>query len=209
MPSDTFFRLPEEKRQKLLSAIRSELTRVPFSELSINRIIHEAEISRGSFYQYFKDKRDLFFYLLQSHRDCLYSCLESILKSDDGDIFSASAVLFDRISDLFKTDSSNRTMLINLYGSFRMQDQTLIQMLRDAGFCNNSRILSLIDHSHLNLKTSEDLDLLFEMLEANILHALSELLIDFDNLAAVRTRLHKKLDLLQRSLTIKEEPNAR
>ena len=42
-----------------MNAIMHELMRVPFSEISINKIIHEANISRGSFYQYFNDKYDL------------------------------------------------------------------------------------------------------------------------------------------------------
>ena len=48
MPTETFYNLPEEKRGRLVKAIYLELARVPFSEMSINRIIKEAQISRGS-----------------------------------------------------------------------------------------------------------------------------------------------------------------
>ena len=56
MPSNTFFRLPEEKRQRLLDAAWEEFSRVSFADASINQIIRAANISRGSFYQYFTDK---------------------------------------------------------------------------------------------------------------------------------------------------------
>ena len=56
MPTDTFYRLPQQKRDRLLAAIHGELSRVPVTELSVNRIVHEAGISRGSFYQYFRDR---------------------------------------------------------------------------------------------------------------------------------------------------------
>ena len=40
MPTDTFFRLPEEKRQRLLDAAWEEFSRVSFADASINQIIH-------------------------------------------------------------------------------------------------------------------------------------------------------------------------
>ena len=59
MPTSTFYHLPEAKRKKLTDAIRQELLRVPYEEISINQIIQKAEIPRGSFYQYFSDKDDM------------------------------------------------------------------------------------------------------------------------------------------------------
>ena len=53
MPSQTFQNLSEEKKQRIFGAIYSELLRVPFPEMSINQIIKNAGIPRGSFYQYF------------------------------------------------------------------------------------------------------------------------------------------------------------
>ena len=63
MPSDTFFRLPEAKRERLMEAAWDEFTAVRCSDASINKIIRSAGIPRGSFYQYFADKDDLFLYL--------------------------------------------------------------------------------------------------------------------------------------------------
>ena len=65
MPTETFYNLPEEKRGRLVKAIYLELARVPFSEMSINRIIKEAQISRGSYYQYFRDRDDLYQFILE------------------------------------------------------------------------------------------------------------------------------------------------
>lgn len=62
MPTSTFFRLPEEKRQRLIEAAWEEFTQNSFSDVSINQIIRAAGIPRGSFYQYFADKGDLFFF---------------------------------------------------------------------------------------------------------------------------------------------------
>lgn len=42
MPTSTFYRLPDQKRQKLINAIRQELLRVPYDQVSINKIIQNA-----------------------------------------------------------------------------------------------------------------------------------------------------------------------
>ena len=59
MIKKTFYNLPEEKRQRIIDAIMNEFSGSPSEKVSINRIIKEANISRGSFYQYFDDKVDL------------------------------------------------------------------------------------------------------------------------------------------------------
>ncbi len=67
MPSSTFLNLPAEKQEKLLEAATREFSHRPFNEASINQIIKEAGIPRGSFYMYFQDKEDLFRYLLKGY----------------------------------------------------------------------------------------------------------------------------------------------
>lgn len=60
MVHTTFERLPEEKRNRILQAARAEFIRYSYEKTSINRILAEAEVPKGSFYQYFDDKSDLF-----------------------------------------------------------------------------------------------------------------------------------------------------
>jgi len=63
MPKSTFFNLPEEKRAAICRVGIAEFARYSYDSASINRIIASAGIAKGSFYQYFEDKRDLFLYL--------------------------------------------------------------------------------------------------------------------------------------------------
>lgn len=89
MPSTTFFHLPAEKRERLLAAARAEFVRVPYEDASINRMIREAGIPRGSFYMYFTDKEDLFRYLMESYGQRLVEQVEEWLERDGGDLFQA------------------------------------------------------------------------------------------------------------------------
>lgn len=96
MPTSTFFRLPEEKRQRLLDAAWAEFTQVRYVDASINRIIQEARIPRGSFYQYFTDKEELFYYLLGEMREYFGRVLGQVLAESGGDLFAMPLAAFDR-----------------------------------------------------------------------------------------------------------------
>lgn len=65
MPKDTFYNLPEEKRQKIIDAAMLEFENNSFDSASINQIISTAQISKGSFYQYFEDKKDIYKHIIE------------------------------------------------------------------------------------------------------------------------------------------------
>ena len=96
MPTSTFFRLPEEKRKRLMDAAWEEFTSSSYADASINRIIHKAHIPRGSFYQYFEDKDDLFWHLLGQIRDYFFKIFEVVLRETGGDLFPFPVCVFDR-----------------------------------------------------------------------------------------------------------------
>jgi AcrR family transcriptional regulator len=56
--------MPSDKQRRIFRAAVKEFSRSHFSEASINRIIKDAGIPRGSFYQYFEGKEDVFVYVL-------------------------------------------------------------------------------------------------------------------------------------------------
>lgn len=64
MPKSTFFNLPEEKRLAIEAAAILEFKNHTFGEASINRIVERSGISKGSFYQYFADKEDVYFHIM-------------------------------------------------------------------------------------------------------------------------------------------------
>jgi AcrR family transcriptional regulator len=65
MPKETFFNLPEEKRQLILDLAIEEFAGNDYKNASVSNIVNRAGIAKGSFYQYFEDKRELYFYLLE------------------------------------------------------------------------------------------------------------------------------------------------
>ena len=63
MPKETFFNLKEEKQQRILMAALHEIGEYGYDKASVTRIVKEAGIATGSFYQYFEDLDDLFVYI--------------------------------------------------------------------------------------------------------------------------------------------------
>ena len=65
MPKKTFFNLDQEKRDRVLNSAIDEFAKNGYSKASITSIVNKAEIAKGSFYQYFKNKYDLFKYIIE------------------------------------------------------------------------------------------------------------------------------------------------
>ncbi len=89
MPKATFLNLPVEKQTLLLNAAKVEFSRAPLHEASISNIVKEAGIPRGSFYQYFEDKEDVFFYLLEGESKRVIENFYSLLKINNGELFES------------------------------------------------------------------------------------------------------------------------
>lgn len=119
MPSKTFLNLPEEKRQKLLKAATDEFSNTSFFDVSINKIINNANISRGSFYMYFEGKEELFEYILDSYSSNLIEIVKKELINSNGDFRESFINLYDelliRISKIkYKIFFRNVFLFLNL-----------------------------------------------------------------------------------------------
>lgn len=113
MPSKTFLGLPEEKQAKIIAAAREAFSESLYSEVTITDIIKLAGIPRGSFYQYFKDKEDIYFYLLETFRQDFKDSLSDNLKDQHGDLFAAVSITFHATLKFLST-AVDRRLLQNI-----------------------------------------------------------------------------------------------
>lgn len=84
MPKKTFLNLPNEKRERIENAAIEEFATYTFRDASINRIINSVGIAKGSFYQYFKDKKDLYKHIVDLSGMLKMSYLTSKLSDMQG-----------------------------------------------------------------------------------------------------------------------------
>lgn len=64
MPKPTFFNLPAAKRQRITELAVEEFATHPYRQASLSNIVARAGIAKGSIYQYFEDKQDLYRWLV-------------------------------------------------------------------------------------------------------------------------------------------------
>ena len=95
MPKQTFLNLPEDKKQKILEAAKNEFSRVSVTEASINNIVTEANIARGSFYQYFESKEDLLIFMIDKASERVKDKVNEKIK-ENGDIFETFIFFYDK-----------------------------------------------------------------------------------------------------------------
>lgn len=114
MPKDLFFTLAKDKQSRIIEAAIGEFSKEIYQDASINQIIKEAAISRGSFYQYFEDKDDLFFYILENIiQFALNSVANNIVTMEDSIISANRKLLIFNLKLL--ADQRYKKLFENLY----------------------------------------------------------------------------------------------
>ncbi|HKL42578.1 MAG TPA: TetR/AcrR family transcriptional regulator [Clostridia bacterium] len=64
MPKDTFYNLPDEKKDRIEKVAIDEFSSKGYDQATISAIVKKARIAKGSFYQYFDNKEDLFKHIM-------------------------------------------------------------------------------------------------------------------------------------------------
>lgn len=155
MPKITFFNLPEEKKQSLIHAIKIEFSRVPLYDASISNIIKTARIPRGSFYQYFEDKEDAFFFLLNELTMEIKENFIYLLEENKGDLFETMVEFFHLI---IKGDE-NFHFLRNTFLNLNYKTESIFaRSFRGHEINENYKELSSrLDTSKLNITDEKEL----------------------------------------------------
>lgn len=165
MPTKTFFNLEESKKEQIIKAAIHEFSRVPFDDTSITNIIEEARIPRGSFYQYFNDKADLYEYIMRDISIKKRKSTYKILSDNNGDLFKTAEQIFIKEYELLK-DKTYHNMLLNFFSHSKVSMQENInkkRLFEDIHKDNNSLVQS-INKELYTIQDDETLIILFHML---------------------------------------------
>lgn len=88
MPKQTFFNLTKDKQDRIIDAALTEFASHSFKKATIDNIVSQAQIPKGSFYQYFSDKKDIYKYLFQMISDEKKEVLENSIENLKENSFS-------------------------------------------------------------------------------------------------------------------------
>ena len=165
MPTSTFFNLPEEKKQKILKAANKEFARVPIEQVSIKNIVEDAEIARGSFYQYFEDKQDLFEYIMTSKVGDMQKNLLDMIKKENGNIINIFINIYDHLIQVGKLRKNNK-FFRQIFKNIKTSDN--LMLIKNEELNNNldQALYDLYDcnKEFLNVKDEKEFRLIIEIL---------------------------------------------
>lgn len=167
MPTNTFLNLSEEKKSKIIDAAKKEFERVPIEQVSIKNIVENAEIARGSFYQYFENKEDLFEYIMCDKIGNIQNKLMKIIEKEDGNIINIFINVYDHLIQVGKMRKNNK-LFKQIFENIKTSDNLMFIKKEEINKKLEQTLYSLYDKNKeiLNIQSEEDFKLVIEMLFA-------------------------------------------
>lgn len=86
MPKETFLNLPEEKQESVMRAAINEFMNRGFEKGNIGDIAKAAGVAKGSMYQYFENKKELFLYSVRWALELIMKKYNKVMLTDVKDI---------------------------------------------------------------------------------------------------------------------------
>lgn len=202
MPKQTFYKLPQEKQERILAAAKREFTHVRYDDASINQIVREAGIPRGSFYQYFEDKQDIFLYFLKDYRKEILSGFSECVRNLSGNFFAAlDMFIAGFIEESYREPERGFRIIISESWIFELIWKDMLeQEALDADVCRSRKEDSIvIDWSLLDLRDQEEIEIFVHILGAVIHDSLRDVFLGNEmTLAQAKKIFHERLDNLRR-----------
>ena len=198
MPKQTFFNLKEDKKEKIEKALIKEFSRNSFEKASISNIILEANIPRGSFYQYFEDKEDAIYYIIDKYLEKEKNKIYQYLLRNKGDIFETAVNIYEDMAKITERDENERLFKnilqevkknnINIFGECK-------EMLR-----SKRTIEKMINKEELNVENDDDLQYFLRILNAIVRAISMEVVLKKITFEEGKQRLIREMEILKKGM---------
>lgn len=147
MPTNNFFRLPYHKKAKIIKSAVREFTKNTLENASLNNIIIDSDVARGSFYYYFDNKEDLYFYLLERHSYNIQTKIEEYLIKYNGNLYKTYISMFDFFTKLL---NGGNNYIKNI---FKSMNGKILHNLFIKDYESNERLESLVNNINIHNKS--------------------------------------------------------
>jgi AcrR family transcriptional regulator len=173
-----------------------------FSEASINQIIKAANISRGSFYQYFADKEDCYMYLLSEMVKEKMEMFKDVVGSNENDtVFDEYEAMFDKAIRWIEV----KPKYYQIGSKMDMDNSEFIRKLLKGNLASLDYFASLIrrDQQRGIIRKEIDPVILTEMLFSINQKALMNFFYNRD-FEGMKKHLHHILEIIRKGSTTEE-----
>ena len=196
MPKETFFNLKEVKKEKIEKALINEFSRVSFQQASISNIVAEAEIPRGSFYQYFEDKEDAIKYIIQKFIQIEHKKMNQLLIDSNKDIFESIYKYYNYIIE--STENENLRLIRNIFQELRKNNISIFEIKDETK--NKEEISKFIKTDNLNLEEEDDIKYFMKILTTITRAVASEVITKKITKKDGEKSLKRQLEILKKGM---------
>ncbi len=198
MPTESFYKLDSGKRQKIVDAMKKEFSRVPFHEASVNRIVENAGISKGSFWVYFKSKEEAIEYLIESHLEKERKKSKEIFLKNKGDLFQSYLQIFDYLAKC-KVNRVEKDLMANVFKNLIANDEKCLQ--KEPGEYLIKETKNIVDITNLDIIDDDDLIDFMKLLNYAMRINLLDVMTKKVTLEHARNRFLRELEILKKGIS--------
>lgn len=202
MPTENFYKLDSQKRQKIENAMKKEFSRVPFHEASVNRIVEEAGISKGSFWVYFKSKEEAIEYLVESHLEKERKKSREIFLKNNGDLFKSYIEIYDYFAKC-KISRAEKDLMANIFKNLIMDEERCLQ--KEPGDSLIKETKNAVDISNLEIMDDDDLINFMKMLNYVMRINLLDTITKKVKPEYARARFMREIEILKKGISKENE----
>lgn len=203
MPKSTFYNLNNEKKEKIEKALKNEFSKYTFEKASISSIIKEAQIPRGSFYQYFEDKEDALKYLIENFLEEEREEIKKLLLDNDGDIFLTTLDLYTYFVDK-KYNETELKLFKNIIIKLRNENVNIFEIVKIKGLDNSKDVDNYncyINTQILNIKEKKDIEYIMRILTCILRAEIIDVIHNKISKEEGKIELSKQIEILKEGMT--------
>ena len=198
MPKQTFFNLKEEKKKKIEKALIKEFSNNTFEKASISNIIAEANIPRGSFYQYFEDKEDAIYYIINKYLEKEKNRIYQYLLKNKGDIFETAINIYEDTAKIAEKNE-NEELFKNILQELKKNNINVFDEHKKI-LKSQKTIEKMINKTELNIENEEDLQDFLRILNVIIRAISMEVVLKKLTVEDGKQRLIREIEILKKGM---------
>ena len=168
MAKQTFLNLPEDKKNTIIASLKKEFSRVALKDALVSNIVKEAKIPRGSFYQYFEDIDDAYYYLIEEYSKNIKKYLIEDLINNNGDIILSYRHLYIYILDMIE-NKNNKDYFEKIFLNMSYEIQSMFTPNFNDGL---NTIINHVDASKLNISSKFGIGYILDIVESTMMNSI-------------------------------------
>ena len=190
--------LKEEKKEKIEKALIKEFSNNTFEKASISNIIAEANIPRGSFYQYFEDKEDAIYYIINKYLEKEKNRIYQYLLKNKGDIFETAINIYEDTAKITEKNE-NEELFKNILQELKKNNINVFDEHKKI-LKSQKTIEKMINKTELNIENEEDLQDFLRILNVIIRAISMEVVLKKLTVEEGKQRIIREIEILKKGM---------